>query len=101
LPEPKHLAADRYLDGLSPEAREDLIKRYLPDLYRPDGGTGIIGSPEECHRLMLRWEETFSSSDFQKKKKGTGLFSCVRSVIILFVLEKSVVQKNLSLILPI
>mmetsp|Transcript_38925 Transcript_38925/g.82903 ORF Transcript_38925/g.82903 Transcript_38925/m.82903 type:complete len:414 (+) Transcript_38925:49-1290(+) len=69
LPEPKHIAADRYLDGLDEKAREDIIKRYLPDLYKPPGGTGIVGDPSECLQLMRKWEEVFSSSQFQKSRK--------------------------------
>jgi len=70
LPEPKHIAADRYLDGLDEKSREDIIKRYLPDLYKPPGGTGIISNESECLDLMKKWEEVFSSAEFQKQRKA-------------------------------
>lgn len=69
LPPPVHMPSDRYLDGLDEEVREAVIKRYLPDAFKPSGGSGAISSPEECLALMAKWEEVFSSGDFQKKRK--------------------------------
>lgn len=69
LPQPTHLASDRYLDGLDDKTREQIIKKYLPDLFRPPGGTGIIGNAFECHNVMLEWEKVFQSEEFQQKRQ--------------------------------
>mmetsp|Transcript_21183 Transcript_21183/g.49247 ORF Transcript_21183/g.49247 Transcript_21183/m.49247 type:complete len:415 (+) Transcript_21183:79-1323(+) len=69
LPAPKHMASDRYLDGLDEKTREEVLKRYLPDAFKPPGGTGIVKNEKECLTLMHKWEEVFSGPDFQRKKK--------------------------------
>lgn len=68
LPEPRHLPADRYLGGLDDEAREEVLKAYLPDEFRPLGGTGVIHDPKECLQLMHKWEEVLQGEGFQQRK---------------------------------
>jgi hypothetical protein len=70
IPAPTHLASDRYLDGLDEKTREEIIKKYLPDLFKPPGGTGMLKNATECKDLMLEWEQVFKSKEFQDKRKA-------------------------------
>jgi len=70
MPQPRHLPSDRYLDGMDDKEREEIIKRYLPELFVPPGGTGILKDPADCLALMRRWEEVFNGSDFQDRRKN-------------------------------
>jgi len=82
LPAATHQQADRYLDGVDEQTRQEVIKRYLPDANKPLGGTGIIHNAEECLTLMKKWEEVLASRDFQLKRAAlwdrTGLSYPVR-----------------------
>mmetsp|Transcript_91599 Transcript_91599/g.286651 ORF Transcript_91599/g.286651 Transcript_91599/m.286651 type:complete len:417 (-) Transcript_91599:84-1334(-) len=71
VPEPRHMAADRYLDGLDDKTRTEILKQYLPDAFKPpgEGGTGMIHNAKECLSLMHRWEQVFSGPEFQKQKR--------------------------------
>jgi len=69
LPEPRHMPSDRYLEHLDDEEREKVLKKYLPEYFQTPGGVGIIKDPAECLQIMLRWEEIFSSENFQKARK--------------------------------
>ncbi|CAE8617009.1 unnamed protein product, partial [Polarella glacialis] len=68
VPVVTHMPSDRYLDGLDEEARQAVIKQYLPEL--PFGGTGIISNPKDCLTVMDKWEEVFTSQEFQAKRKA-------------------------------
>eukprot|EP00747_Dinoflagellata_sp_TGD_P183666 gnl/TRDRNA2_/TRDRNA2_38698_c0_seq2.p1 gnl/TRDRNA2_/TRDRNA2_38698_c0~~gnl/TRDRNA2_/TRDRNA2_38698_c0_seq2.p1 ORF type:complete len:410 (+),score=98.95 gnl/TRDRNA2_/TRDRNA2_38698_c0_seq2:32-1261(+) len=69
LPVPVHRQSDRYLDGLDEKTRADIIKQYLPDLHRPNGGSATIDSAEQCLKLMKEWEQALSSELFERQKK--------------------------------
>eukprot|EP00434_Breviolum_minutum_P005038 symbB.v1.2.004445.t4/scaffold249.1/size274694/4 len=68
LPMPIHMPSDRYLDGLDEETRAAVIKKYIPD--EPFGGTAVISNPTQCLELMKKWEEVFSSMQFQSRRKA-------------------------------
>jgi len=72
MPEPRHMASDRYLDNLDEKTRTEILKQYLPEAFKPpgEGGTGMIHNAKECLSLMHRWEQVFSGPEFQKKKKA-------------------------------
>lgn len=69
LPEPRHLPSDRYLPGVDDKEREKILKKHLPEYFQVPGGTGIIKDASECLTLMRRWEEVFSSSEFQRNRR--------------------------------
>jgi len=69
VPAPRHLPSDRYLENMDDKAREEVIKKHLPEFFQQPGGTGIIKDPTECLALMKRWEEVFAGQDFQQKRK--------------------------------
>jgi len=69
VPAPRHMPSDRYLESLDDEARDEVLKKHLPDFFQTPGGTGIIKDATECLALMQRWEQVFVSADFQQKRK--------------------------------
>lgn len=70
LPSAVHYPADKYLDGLTEEQREEVIKRYLPQLApQPDGGTAILQNARECLNMMKQLEEVCKGQDFNTLRK--------------------------------
>lgn len=69
LPAATHMQADRYLDGVDEETRNEILKKYIPELDVQFGGNGIIQSARDCLSLMKRWEEVLAGDEFQRRRK--------------------------------
>jgi len=66
LPQPLHMAADRYFDQFDEKTREEIIKKYFPE--KPDGGVGTMQTPGQCLQIMREWEQVFRGQNYQKSR---------------------------------
>eukprot|EP00811_Abedinium_folium_P034460 NODE_7338_length_1588_cov_7.082136.p1 GENE.NODE_7338_length_1588_cov_7.082136~~NODE_7338_length_1588_cov_7.082136.p1 ORF type:complete len:288 (+),score=116.09 NODE_7338_length_1588_cov_7.082136:169-1032(+) len=68
LPEPIHMEADRYLDGMDDDTRMQLIKRHMPEAAREFGGVAEISNAAQCLAIMNRWEPVLDGDDYSTKR---------------------------------
>lgn len=68
MPAPEHLPADRFLDGLTEEQCEQIMRFYLPDEVKLDKSL-ILQDSEQCLAFMRKWEKVLEGDAFQQRKE--------------------------------